>query len=734
VSTNVKASEQLEFRGVYTAGNPIQRPRNTAEVCEDFRVMPGGFLRLRSGRVLRSSGYPIGGTVLQIAPLVVPYYYGLLYGADSHIVQIVLANGTVVWEFMLVNCDPADAGPPYAIIDPANRVETIIGTYDGGFSATHQAAFVNVANRPVFYNGLGVRSATESKPPFSSFPAFQTDAQCSARYFGLDCYVPSGDGPVATHVAGDGHNNWLTSMKFYVGLWHRPTDHYSNGVISMQFYNPPAGGTGTVTVHELHRLSYAAHPAGGSTDSEESELYYVFYATIDGGQVPYLILNPTLDGPYAVPVTENSASLSIDPRSDTGFTLDLTHEMPTENFPPRPMRTLAMVNGRMYGALMPGGFDAGTETIIPHVFTYKPADRDLSAVVWSAAAGDNLGSDFLGDPLQSWPYSNIAYTPNTEAPVIVAPSPGTDQEKAIAVLVLTRSGAFFLQEQVDGIHEWSTISRVHGIGNPASLRATTYGTVWVTQRNQIVLLPIGSSTIQILSDEYQNLLDGKVLCADYILDPLALTDRYQVWMDNGKTVCHDFGLPSPGKAYSATNHDFTAATTTVDKAGRTHHILAKTNFFTHEWQPEGGIPTTDAGSEITGTYVRNWDDFGDADVRKELPMVDLIGDGDTAASLGSSPLTVEWYGDFEQVTDLNKKTVIGERTVQSTTNPTFRYKLAAANKFWYKLTFKLKGHSTENGGPASKYPALATEGNNARNFYGAVLRALWRLGVSENRA
>jgi len=32
------------------------------------------------------------------------------------------------------------------------------------------------------------------------------------------------------------------------------------------------------------------------------------------------------------------------------------------------------------------------------------------------------------------------------------------------------------------------------------------------------------------------------------------------------------------------------------------------------------------------------------------------------------------------------------------------------------------------------YPALASEGNNARNFYGMILRALWRLGISENRA
>src|SRR5262249_50060899 len=152
-------------------------------------------------------------------------------------------------------------------------------------------------------------------------------------------------------------------------------------------------------------------------------------------------------------------------------------------------------------------------------FTYVPSDRDFAAVVWSAAAGDNLGSDFLGDPMQSWPYRNIAYTPSGEVPIIVTSSPGLD---AVAVLVITRSSAFLLQEQIDGIHEYTTVSRVHGIVNPATLQQTKYGTVWVTQRNQIVLLPIGGGAIQILSDTYQGLIDGTPRCADYILDPTTL--------------------------------------------------------------------------------------------------------------------------------------------------------------------------------------------------------------------
>jgi hypothetical protein len=722
MSTNVKASEQLAFGGVSTSGNPAQRPRNTAEVCEDFRVMPGNYLRLRSGRVPRGAVAP--GTIQQIGTCRVPDYWGECYGQDSHLVQVLLPGGMPAWEWMLVNVPgPGQPGPSYTIIDPANRVEAIATANDAGFGVTHPVAFANLSNHPVFYNGQGVRDIVRSTPPLSTFPRFDAEVQHSARYFGLDCYVPSGTPPITTFTAGSGGlNKWLTGLSLYVGLWSKPYDHYSNGVISMHMRFTQTA-PGTLTMSNLNNLTYPTHGA-----DETAELYYVFYATIDGGQVPYLILNGTLDGPLAVPVTATNVSLSIDPRFDCGFALDLTHEMPIENYPPRPMRSIAYVNGRMYGVLMKGGVDTPGFGFHPPVFSYVPLARDYPAVVWSAAAGDNLGSDFLGDPLQSWPLTNISYTPSGEQPLIV-----TASSDGVSVLVITSTSTFFLQETADGIHEWVTISRVHGIGNPATLKNTKHGIVWVTQRNQIVMLGPDSNEalrLGVLSDDYQSLMVGKPRCADYIVDPAALLDRYQVWMDTGKSVCHDFATG----AYTASNQDFTTAFTTVDKAGLVHHIVAKNAFYTHETQPEGGIPVTDAGVEILGKYTRNWDDFGDCDVRKEMPMVDLIGDGAPAAPLNASPLTVEWYGDFETLNDTNKKYALGERVVQSTTNPTFRYKLAAANKFWYKLVFKLRGHSSDIGGPTSNYSDPSTEGNGPNNFYGMILRALWRLGVSENRA
>jgi hypothetical protein len=715
MSTNVKPLEQLEFRGVYTAGNPVGRPRNTAEVCKDFRVMPGNFLRLRSGR---SPQYKLtNGTVLNIQPFRTQDFWG----SNNQLAQVAFGTGPAWHWFSLLNYVMAPVGLP-----GVTEIEQIATAYDGGFATTNAAAACNLNDRPVFYNGLGLRNGATSRPALSTYiSGFGT------RYFGLDAYTP-GAAPTVVYTPGAGVNKCLTGLSFYVGLWHRPTDHYSNGVYVGSI--GPQAGPGTINLINLNRLSYATHGAG-----ETAELFYVVYATIDGGQVAYLVLNSTLDGPAYTTVASTAISLSIDPTADTGFNLDLTKEVPTQNFPPRPMRSISYVNGRLYGALNTGGQgDQGGRD-----FTYIPTARDMAAVCWSAAAGDAVDADFLGDPLQSWPLLNLSYTPSCDQPLVLAPA--EDAEGSQHLLVITATSTFYLEEQADGLHEWFSISRVHGIGKPQTLRLTPYGMVWVDQRNQIVLLAPGSLQVQVLSGTYQNLLSGNVRCADYVLDPQTQTDRYQVWFDNATSVCHDFLLDGPGVAYTATNQDFTAAASAVDSYGRSHHILAKDALYTHEYQPStGGVLARDgtfnpdgsiSWTEINGVYARNWDDFGDGDVRKELPMLDIIGDGDpTAALTGTvSPLTVEWYGDFVQVIDANRSVVTGTKLAQSATNPTYRFKLTAANKFWYKIVVKLAGHSADLGG-LFNFPDLATEGNLAKNFFGCVLRLLWRLGTSENRA
>lgn len=702
MSVQVKPLEQLEMRGVFTAGHPLQRPRNTAAVCQDFRVMPGNYLRLRGGRMAR---WCIGGSndlILQIAP----FRRVDFPGSDSHLAQVKWASGVCEWHwFSLGTYVILPSGSP-----GTSFLETIATTYDSSFAATGPVAVCNLDDRPVFYNGLGVRDGIRSRPPFTHA------LNGSARYFGLDAYCP-GALPTCSFAAGAGYNsvsNEDLGVRLYVGLYNSASEHYSNGV--------PVGsieateGSGTISVNGLGGLSYAAHNV-----SEQSELFYVFYATIDGGAVPYLILNSTLDGPFKVSVGSSSASLSIADETANGWVLDLSKEMPIENFPPRPMRSIAYVNGRLYGSLMMSGSGAGVD------FHYTPTARELAAVVWCAAASDSQEKDFLGDPLQSWPFFNIAYTPSGDQPLVVAPA-----DDATRVLVITSTSCFYLEEAADGIHEYTTISRIHGITKPSSLVASRHGTVWMDQRNQVVLLRPGSREVEVISATYQDKLAGTVTCADYVYDPSSEIDRYQVWFSGGTSVCHDFRT---GEAYTATNQDFTAARTVTDSFGRLHHMVAKNGVYTQERQPSGGIITFDqtftgvgqtaVNQEISGIYVRNWDDFGDSDVRKEMPILDIIGD--VTPIEGVPPLAVDYWPDFART--LPSITAVGASVTQSATLSTFRYKLPRAMAFWYKVRFRLTGRSNE----LAYYPEPSTEGDNAKNFYGSILRVLWRLGVGENR-
>lgn len=709
MAVSVKPVEQLELRGINTAGNPIQRPRGTAEICQNFRVMPGNWLRLRSGRVGR---YNTTGTVRQIGP----FRMGDSPGSEFQLAQVVFDGTTAKWHwFSLFTYLFAPAGFPFV-----TEIESISTTYDSGFALTKPAAYCNLEDRPIMYNGLGVRDGTNSKPPFSHYKSG------IIRYFGLDAYCPSAN-PVAAFASGAGENQVITSVDIYVGLYSTATEHYSNGVLAGTIEG--TSGTGTITVSSLGNLKYATH---GS--SETSDLYYVFYATIDGGEVPYLILNSALDGPHKVAVTEGSASLSIAAGTVNGWDLDLTKEMPTENFPPRPMRSVAYVNGRLYGAPMEGGSGTGG------TFSYIPSTRELSAICWSAAAGDAVDTDLLGDPLQCWPLKNLLYMPSGDQPVVVYPA--LDGER---VLVITPTSTILVEELADGVHIPIMISRIHGITNAAMLKETPYGLCWVTQRNQIVLMKGWSidslPTIEVISRDYQSVITGTPQCADYVLDPLNEVDRYQAWFSGSLCVCHDFGIG--GQGYTFTGQDYTAAASAVNSDGKTHHIVAKTAVYTHEGQPEDGlIKTTDetfttgqekTSSEITGVYRRNWDDFGDSDVRKELPSLDITGDAETSALLARSPLVVEWWGDFEEASEANRKTSTGARIEQTSTADTFRYKFAGAKKFWFKFRLTLTGHSSDDASFAT-YPNPATEGNLAKNFYGSILGILWKIGIGVNRA
>jgi hypothetical protein len=698
MAEQIKPLQQVQFGGVNTAGHPLQRPDGSSVVCENFRIMPGNWPRLRSGRYARS--YQSEGTILQM-------FDAPPDGGHPFIQHVVSTN--VYWKEFEVDSFFFYASP---------WQQTIATAYDSSHCTTERAAICAVRTDNVFYNGLGVRNATNSRPPF-----WKGNILTQVRYFGLDAYCPSGN-PTVAFAAGAGNNTVLTSVKIWVGLYQSSTEHYSNGVYAGEIETTDA--TGTITVSALNKLSSAYNSTG-----ERDELKYVFYATVDGGQIPYLILNGDMTGPYTVASTATTASLSIEAGTINGWVLNLDGEMPTQNFPPRPMKQIAWVNGRIYGIPLDGGSGSavGQQTVgwgTAPDFRYQHPDRYYTGIVYSAAGSDYLEATQLGNPEECWPTSNFSPTTTGEIPKALAPAPD-----GVRVLVLTGTRAFLVEEIVDRVHEWTQIGQLNGTTVEETLAQTKYGSCWVTQRNEIVLLPPNSLEVVVLSAGYQSLMGVKTpRFGQYIQDPIQELDQYRVYFTDGTSVVHDFAT---GGGSTSTVQDYTAAGTLTDHYKRPWHFGMKQHIYSTEAQGDSGlVPYADqefgatstdiTTTAISGTWQGQWDDFGDSNLRKELPFVDLIaGDG----------TTLEWYADLEAVEAGNTKTAVGTVAPQTKEEQkVWRFGLKNGNAFWHKFVFKLTGSSTQG-----TFDAPAQQGSLTTNFTGCIMRALAHVsGSGGNRS
>lgn len=699
-----RSDVEFDFRGVNTFGNPANRPRNSAVTCENFRVMPGNWLRMRGGRIGRHF-IAANATVQQIHA----FRESSLPGSTSHLAQVKYGSGSVRWHWF--------SSLDFAI-DPLGGILNVPQGNDGGWTAENPGAVCNINDRPVLYNGMGYRDGS------GSYPALASYSDGVLRYFGMDAYAPSGRPTVSFTPSAGGVNRIATgAIVFYVGLYNSKTGHYSNGVYAGRIAGPAAGADpleGTITVSNLNTLLSVNYGSG----TEISELKYVFYATVEGGQIPYLIFNATLDGPASTAVGSSSFSLALAAGSDNGFVLNLTHEVPTENFPPRRMRRVSMLNGRLYGSLIP---TSGTGSMAragdyERPFSYEASGREAAAIVHSFASGDLR---VLGDPLQSWPPRFLYSTPNGQVPIWHGPSPDEN-----SLLVITSTATFLLTEAADGLHEWSTVDPIHGIVNPMTVARTGAGYVWIDQLNQMVLLPVGSTRLQIVSLGFQNLLIGTPSCADHILDPLSQIDRYQVWFSSGNSCCYDFLTES---AYTLTGQPFTAAATILDNAGRRHHVVANSGFYTHEAQAETGlIPTFDetftgsgqakTAAYYTARYRTNWDSLGEILTRKRVEFIDFLCDISAGAAL-----TLKWWSNFKEPSVGNLERVDLVATPQGPASCR-RAKLKVLEPVAWKLEIAMSTHAAR-----STFPHLHQDGELPTNFYGSILSMDTTIGPIANQ-
>jgi hypothetical protein len=533
----------------------------------------------------------------------------------------------------------------------------------------------------------------------------------------LDAYCPSGN-PTVAAVKDGGNNNIVNSLEVWVGLHNTTTGHYSNGVFAGSIDTPIT--TATVTVSDLQNLKYAFHD-----NNEKNELKYVFYSSLDGGKVPYLVLNAAGTDVLTAAITATEQSLSLIAAETDGFYRDVTAEMPIDNFPPRPMSNVVSVQGRVYGSLMSGGSGDKVLQTYPDGskkgdFKYDPGSRDTAAVCYSKAAEDIAQQHTVGAHEEAWPLLNIKATENGEVPTLLEKSPD-----GYRLVVLCPTASFLLSENNIGLHEWTTISDLHGIYNKACAAVTKYGLAWVTQRNQLVLLKPFEENVETLSDTYQSLFDGKTpRWVAYWLDPLNEVDQIHVYFTDGTGVVHDFAVG--GEPYTFTNNDFRCGATVIATTGKVQHVLANQHLWTHLGQQspvtdpnDGKIYTQDvtySGSDMTlttsvsGEYISQWMDFDDDSQRKEFTHVDLLCDRNTR---------VQWYADLEEIASGNIKGTQSSKRPQSQTDETRRFKLQESSKFWYKIKIKLTGDDTQD-----YYSRPSEQGDLARNFYGVICRAL----------
>ncbi len=376
---------RIPFGGIWTKGSPLDRPPASSVRCRNLRIMPGStpgqqpYLRLRGGRKVRFTGT---GSFVQFHEFRRTDSTGNLYNICLRYDGV----STSKWQRMTL------AGSPYTFTD----ILTVTG------APTSPQAITRVRSKVFMANGLGVR-ASDSQPPFSSWDG------TTVRYVGLDAFCPGASNPTCSFAAGAGNNTIISSVSIYVGLYNSTTTHCSNAVYAGTLSTP---GTVTITVSNLTRLV-----ATYNNGTEQGELYYVFYATIDGGQTAYQVLNSTLNGPYKVSIATATTTLSITSLVTAGYVLDLTQERPIENYPPRPMTLIAYANGRVYGVM--GGGGTGASASLPDSggnyykdFSYVEGANDIGAIVWSAAADDSSQQDFVGVPEESWPLRNKKFGPN----------------------------------------------------------------------------------------------------------------------------------------------------------------------------------------------------------------------------------------------------------------------------------------------------------------------------------
>lgn len=710
MSQNKKPYTEYEFKGLNLAGNPLTRELGTASDCTNVRVMPGNWLRLKGGRKARLNFT----NASSVAHFINPAIYSAV-GNDYALAQVNYSGTRKMVRLNLTDWTADETG-----------LETISAAYE----STHFYAHAVLADSVVWDNGKGCSEA--GIVPVPSLTQWQPAS--TVRYFGLDC-EKNGAVNVSFSSGGSGLNSVTTSVSIYVGLHNTATQHFSNGILIGTLTS--TGGTGEISVSGLLNISYPTHGA-----SETSELKWVFYATIDGYNVAYLIMDSTLSGPFTVDVTSNTAELDITSGTVNGWVLDTTKERPVTNYAPRRMRSICYASGRLYGILSP------TSSVSGLGLRYQIAANELHKVVWSDAAGSVQNRDYLGDPLQSWPATNASNVPGGERPLVVYPAPNLAE-----VMVFTATKVFILREQADGVHDWDTISNEHGLDPQTSYRVVTrtrHGVVWVTQNKQLAIYT-NEGEFKILSRDYDAsayVTGAAVTAILYVYDPINLIDQVHVYRTN-TSYTHDFetgawinsephavyaaGVLQRQGTYNPEKHFAIAATSAAGSGQGIYTIAGQYDQsgleVTYDEVFAGASGSTKNTQELAvGNFTSNWFTFNDPNWRKEIQYIDFIGDARTTESLIYGAIVMTWYTALNNTSAL---TVSPMKVPQeSASDYYYRFKISKPHRWAWKFNLFFYSHYATR----STFPRPGQEGlQSANNFYGAMVALMIHYASGENR-
>lgn len=749
------------FRGIDLSGNPIKRPIGTARECNNYRVMPGNWLRMRTGRVALAAPADVVdmGEVIEF----MPFRANSTHGSSQHLIRAMVGGN-----------------PTYWIVDMTDWTFTLLSNDSlpsDVQNIRNSLGWVSLEDGIVYGNGYGTRntgvfpasSAQRSIPWLTRW-----DPTNGRRFFGLFYHqnatadriyipalrqtVPAASMGISFDATGANYNTIDASapVDIYAGLYNTRSGHYSNGaVISTGFST--TGLARTIHITGVDNVQAPYH----STD-ERDEIKVVFYATNPGGRVPYLMMNSTLDGPFTVDYgTTTTVDLSISSADSLGFVTDKTKEMPVNSYPPRQMRDICYAGGRLFG--IPFDYDGIQQT----GYEYEILQADMAGVCWSYSYGDQRRIQFAGNPLESWDPTRFTPCPSGERPLRLAQAPD-----GVSVIVLTASQTYLLREQAEGLMEWISVSTAHGIhfNSLRSLATTRRGVCWVTQRNQIAMIGIDMN-LRIISDRYDAMIRRQsILGAGFVYDPANAVERYEAfWLNQAPadvqtnwtgttpwhSICHDF---ITGEAYSTSDDHvpFTAIGQLSDNDGKIYNLIAglaanaKAEIYAREGIPGGTgnyrVPTFD--EDITtrsplaitdreipdASFETNWFS-ADSSQRTSIELVDITGDVVESSQLsGQRPISVECWKDFNAVVAdagqlLDVKPIASEK-MPATANNYARYRMAEQSAIHWKLRLEHAGHSTDQG---DFYPQPDDDGVSDTNFYGAVLDMQILHGEGQNR-